>query len=122
MSDQERVTCPDCGRADVLVNRDGSLRKHGCAVIDSPVEHVNNEPAVELDPGPAQSVVEPADLPPLPERPVTVEAAPTTTTTAAPPRVVTTTRRRYCRVPNCGRSPRDNGLCASHRLHYGLAD
>lgn len=118
MSDQERVTCPDCGRVDVLVNRDGSLRKHGCAVIDSPGEQVANG----LEPVPAQSAVEPADLPPLPERPVTVEAAPMTTTTA-PPRVVTTTRRRrYCRVPNCGRSPRDNGLCASHRLHYGLAD
>lgn len=38
----------------------------------------------------------------------------------APAAVPAPAVRRYCRVPNCGRRPRGNGLCASHRLRTYL--
>lgn len=92
----ERADCPDCGK-QVPVNKDGSLRKHPCAVPESPGEDAAAEPVEVVDD-------------PEPEGTPQPEAA------AETPR----RRRKYCRVPNCGRAPRDNGLCTSHRLHTHL--
>lgn len=32
----ERIVCPHCQRPDVLVNRDGTLRKHSCLIDAAP--------------------------------------------------------------------------------------
>lgn len=102
MTEKTRQTCPDCGKPDVLLLASGALRAHGC-------------------PGPAAEPVEEAAFEVIPPRAEVAEAEPLRTTTVArAPLVTTTRRRRYCRVPNCGRTPRDNGLCASHRLHTYL--
>lgn len=103
MTEQIRRTCPDCGKPNVLVLASGALRAHGCPGPVDPVE----EPAVEA----------------TPSRPEVAEAEVLRTTTVArAPLATTTYRRRYCRVPNCGRTPRDNGLCVSHRLHTYLTN
>ena len=103
MTEQIRRTCPDCGKPNVLVLASGALRAHGCPGPADPAE----EPAVEA----------------TPSRPEVAEAdALRTTTVVREPLATTTHRRRYCRVPNCGRTPRDNGLCVSHRLHTYLTN
>src|SRR5690606_13986289 len=103
ITEQIRRPCPDCGKPNMLVLASGALRAHGCPGPVDPVE----EPAVEATPA-RREVAE-------------VEVLRTTTVVRAP-LATSTHRRRYCRVPNCGRTPRDNGLWVSHRLHTDLTN
>lgn len=109
----DRADCPvpGCGK-NIAVNKDGSLRKHEC---------VGTEPETErVDQG---ADVEPPAAGPEPEQLHTTAAPaaePLHTTRAEPEQLQTRPRRRYCRVANCGRAPRPDGLCPTHRLHTHL--
>jgi len=86
----DRSICTDCGRVDVPVNKDGSLRKHRC------------KPAGEPSALDATSRPEPDQTENRSE--------------VARPSAAVASRSPYCRVPRCTRPALNwaRGLCGAH--------
>jgi hypothetical protein len=95
-ANMDRVTCPDCGKPDILVNRDGSLRKHPCVTP----EVVTDTTTTPVDDG-SQVRAELASKPDV-----------FTQEPAAPPRMVKDPR--LCRLPGCDRPKVIGELCGAH--------